>query len=141
MAQTAARRKSVFDSRRAAATNFRHREVFRDWNEQAFDGYIECGFVGDGEVRLACRPEIEADIYRAWRDHDTWDRLGSIEIPVLIMAGELSDTITPEFAREQADQFAHGGVEIVTGTGHFLPMERPGLVAERVRRLVALVGG
>lgn len=141
MAQTAARRKSVFDSRQAAAANFRDRDVFKEWDEQAFDGYIECGFVGEGEVRLACRPEIEADIYRGWKDHDTWDRLGSIDIPVLVMAGEASDTITPEFAREQANQFAHAGVEIVAGTGHFLPMERPELVAERVRRLVALVEG
>lgn len=141
MAETAERRKSVFDSRQAAAANFREREVFRDWDQQAFAGYIECGFLGDDEVRLACRPEIEADIYRAWKDHDTWDRLGSIDIPVLVMAGEFSDTITPEFAREQADQFAHAGVEIVAGTGHFLPMERPDLVAERVRRLVALVEG
>lgn len=136
MAERAAKRKPVFDSRRAAAENFRGRGAFANWVEEAFDGYLECGLIGDDEVTLACSPEVEADIYRAWRDHDTWDHLGSIEVPVLLMAGELSDTITPDFAREQAGQFPRAELEIVPDTGHFLPMERPDVVAERVHRMV-----
>lgn len=139
MAMAAQRRKPTFVSREAARENFRGRGVFAHWDDDAFEGYIECGLTGDGEVRLACSPEVEADIYRSWRDHDTWDKLGSIDIPVLVMAGETSDTITPEFAREQAAQFPRAGVEVVPGTGHFLPMEKPDLVAERVRRLVEVI--
>jgi pimeloyl-ACP methyl ester carboxylesterase len=138
MAAAAEQRRPTFESREAAAEHFRGRGAFTNWVETAFDGYVECGLIGDGEVRLACRPEVEADIYRAWRDHDTWDKLGSIDIPVLVMAGEDSDTITADFARAQAAQFPKAGVEIVAGTGHFLPMERPDIVAERVRRLVAV---
>jgi len=140
MAETAQRRKHTFGSRQAAADHFRGRGAFASWVDAAFEGYIECGLIGDDEVRLACRPEVEADIYRAWRDHDTWDKLGSIDVPVLVMAGEASDTITPEFAREQAAQFPRAGVEIVPGTSHFLPMERPDIVADRVRRLVEVTG-
>lgn len=135
MAVQAEKRKAVFESREAAAENFRGRGPFENWDEEAFDGYIECGLIGEGAVRLACSPEVEADIYRAWKDHDTWDELGSIEIPVLVMAGEDSDTISPGFARSQAAQFARAGLEVVPGTGHFLPMERPDLIAQRVRRL------
>lgn len=140
MALTAERRKAVFSSREAAADNFRGRDPFERWDDDAFEGYIECALVGEDEVRLACAPEVEADIYRAFRAHDTWDHLGDIEVPVLVMAGEESDTISPGFAREQAAQFARAGVEIVAGTGHFLPMERPDLVAERVRRMVQIAG-
>ena len=136
MAITAQRRRSTFESRESAAEHFRGRGAFANWVEGAFDGFIECGLIGDSEVRLACRPDVEADIYRAWRDHDTWDKLGSIEIPVIVMTGEESDTITPAFAREQASRFPKAGIEIVPGTGHFLPMERPEIVADRVRRLV-----
>jgi len=135
MAMKAQSRKPTFVSKEAAREHFRGRGAFADWVDNALDGFIECGLIGTAAVRLACSPEVEADIYRAWRDHDTWDKLGSIDIPVLIMAGETSDTITPEFARKQAAQFPRAGVEIVPGTGHFLPMERPALVAERVRRL------
>lgn len=140
MAHTAERRRSVFASRDAAAASFRGRGPFERWVDEALDAYVECGFIGDGRVTLACRPEVEADIYRSWKAHDTWDRLGSIAIPVLIMSGERSDTITPDFARRQAAQFPRAGVEIVGGSGHFLPMERPDLVAERIKRLLAVAG-
>lgn len=139
MAMRAERRQTTFESREAAADNFRGRGAFANWVDEAFDGYIECGLVGEGEVQLACRPEVEADIYRAWRDHDTWDKLTSIDIPVLVMAGEDSDTITPGFAREQADRFPRAGLEIVPGCGHFMPMEQPGMVADRIRRLVEVI--
>lgn len=140
MALTAERRRPDFRSRREAADHFRGRGPFENWVEAAFDGYMECGFIGDDEVMLACRPEVEADIYRAWKAHDTWERLGSIEVPVLVLAGEHSDTVTPDFARRQAGRFPRAGVEIVADTGHFLPMERPDLVADRVRRLVDPAG-
>lgn len=137
MAERAQRRKAVFESRAAAAENFYGRDAFEGWVDEAFEAYIECGLLDDGDrVRLACRPEVEADIYRAWKAHDTWDRLGSIDVPVLVMAGEQSDTITSGFARQQSEQFPRAGVEIVSGAGHFVPMERPDLVAERARRFV-----
>lgn len=138
MADKAIRRRSIFESRDEARRHLRGRGVFADWVADALEGFIQCGLIGDGEVHLACSPEVEADIYRAWRDHDTWERLGAIDIPVLVMAGERSDTITPAFAREQAARFPRAGVEIVPGTGHLLPMEKPHVVAERVRRLLEL---
>lgn len=110
--------------------------AFSDWDPDALAAYVECGFQGESPVTLACRPEAEADIYRASNDHDTFERLGEIEIPVLILAGESSDTITPEFARTQATQFSSAGVEIVFDTGNFLPMEKPDLLADRVARIV-----
>lgn len=136
MSERALRRRLEFPTRAEAAENFRGKGPFMGWDEAAFDGYIRCGLIGDDPVRLACEPEVEADIYRASGDHDTWEKLPHIDIPVLVMSGEHSDTISPGFAREQADQFARAGLEIVPDTGHFLPMERPGIVADRVRRLV-----
>lgn len=141
LASAAERRRREFPSRDAAAESYRSKPAFARWVDAAFDGYIECGFIGDDEVHLACAPEVEAEIFRTWRDHDTWDRLGEIEVPVLLMSGGTSDTITPDFAREQAQRFQRAGLEIVADTGHFLPMERPELVAERVLRIVEAVSG
>lgn len=132
----ASKRRRSFESRAAARENLAAKSAFASWDPRALDAYIECGFVGDGPVELACAPEVEADIYRASNAHDTWDHLGEIDIPVLILAGENSDTTPPDFAREQAAQFPRAGIEIVPEAGHFLPMEKPGLVADRVRRLV-----
>lgn len=136
----AARRRRVFDSRAEARANFVSKPAFAAWDDEALDGYVSCGLLGDDPVELACDPIVEADIYRASSAHDTFDRLGGIEIPVLLLAGEESDTTPPEVTRMQADQFQRAGVEIVQETGHFLPMEKPGLVAERVARLVQILG-
>lgn len=141
MAERALRRRTRFASRAEARENFEGKGAFEGWHEEAFAGYINCGLVGDGSVRLACTPEVEAEIYRGSGAHDTWDRVGSVDIPVLLMSGELSDTISPDLARDQAAQFGRAGVEIVPDIGHFLPMQRPELVAERVRRFVEAVSG
>lgn len=134
----ASKRKRVFETREDAKENFAAAPAFAGWVEDALDAYVECGLVGQVRVELACAPEVEADIYRSSNDHDTWERLGEIAIPVLILAGELSDTTPPEFIRLQAAQFQRAGVDIIPEAGHFLPMEKPDVVADRVRRLVEM---
>lgn len=136
LSDVASRRRSMFETRDEARRNWASKAAFADWDEAALDSYARCGLRGEGPVHLACDPEHEADIYRGSNDHDTFERLGEIEIPVLILAGEMSDTIPADLARLQADQFKSAGLEIVPGAGHFLPMENPNLVAERVGRLV-----
>ena len=135
MSERALRRRREFTTRDEAADSFRDRGAFVGWDPAAFDSYIDCGLVGDGPVHLACDPELEADIYRASGAHDTWERLNSIEIPVLLLYGSESDTITPDLARKQQARFVRAGLESVEGTGHFLPMQLPNLVSDRVRRL------
>lgn len=140
LSQVAAKRKASFESRQAALENFKSRSAFANWHPTALQGYVSCGLVGEGPVELACSPEVEADIYRASNDHDTWERLSEVEVPVLLLSGADSDTIAPDFAREQARRLPSAGVEIVPDAGHFLPMERPDLVADRIQRIVDTVG-
>lgn len=131
----AAKRKENFPSREAARENFATRGAFSGWHPEAIAGYVSCGLTGDDPVRLACDPEIEAEVYRGSREHSTWERLGEVQVPALVLCGEESDTISPDLAHAQAANMGSAGVELVPGTGHFLPMEHPELVAERVRRL------
>jgi pimeloyl-ACP methyl ester carboxylesterase len=136
----AEKRRREFDSRAEAKEFFATRPAFARWETGAIDGYIDGGLVGESPLTLACDPAIEADIYRSSNAHETWERLGEIEIPVLILSGESSDTIPPDLTRAQASQFPRAGIEIVPEAGHFLPMERPGLVAERVTRIWSALG-
>jgi pimeloyl-ACP methyl ester carboxylesterase len=131
----AAKRKDRFLTRQAARENFITRPAFAGWQPEAIDGYVSCGLTGDGPVRLACEPGVEAEVYRGSREHSTWARLGEVTTPALILCGEASDTVGADLARDQAARLGSAGVEIVPGAGHFLPMERPELVADRVRRL------
>lgn len=135
MSERALRRRRDYETRSEAAESFRERGAFVGWDPEAFEGYIDCGLIGDGPVSLACDPEIEADIYRGSGAHDTWDRLHSIEIPVLLLYGADSETITPDLARRQQARFSRAGLESVEAAGHFLPMQLPALVADRVRRI------
>lgn len=139
MADIALKRKSVFDSRDEARANFVDKEAFASWHPDALEGYLEGGWSGDGPIEIACRPEVEADVYRGSTDHATWELLPAIEIPVLLMYGAESDTIDEALARDQEAQFQRAGIDFVDQTGHFLPMERPDLVADRVNRLLTVL--
>lgn len=136
----AAKRKGSFPDRETAKENFATRRAFARWHPDAIAGYVDCGLVGAGPIELACDPRMEAEVYRGSSAHHTWDRLGEIEIPALVLCGEDSDTISPDLARSQAERLGSAGVEVVPDTGHFLPMERPDVVADRVRRLVETFG-
>jgi pimeloyl-ACP methyl ester carboxylesterase len=141
MAAIALKRKRTFGSRDEALENFASRPAFAGWDRRALEGYVDGGLVEvGGGVALACSPEVEAEIYRSSRAHETWEKLDQIEIPVLVISGAESNTIPPDLARAQAARFRSAGLEIVPGVGHFLPMERPDLVAERVRRVWESVG-
>lgn len=134
----ALKRKSQFESKKAARANFADK-AFGSWDPRALDGYIECGFVGEGAVSLACPPEVEAEIYWGSTAHDTWAHLPEVQVPVLVLAGADSSFWGEDQIREQAGRFASAGVEFVPDAGHFLPMEKPDLVADRARRLAEAV--
>lgn len=143
VARSAEKRRATFPSLAEARVHLRSKPPFASWDERAFEGYLHDGFRSTGhgtEVTLACRPQDEAEIYRNAFAHGAWARLGEIKVPTLMMAGALSDTHDETFIRELASRFPSAGFEIVAGVGHFLPMERPDLVADRVRRLTALQG-
>ena len=142
LATLALKRKSRFESRTAAISNFADKLPFSAWNRMAFDGYIECGLIETPEgIELTCRPLDEAEIYRAATAHGVWDLLGQVAPPVRILAGASSDTHTVDFVRRLASQIPNCEYEIVPGTGHFLPMEMPEVVVEQVGRIDARLTG
>jgi 2-succinyl-6-hydroxy-2,4-cyclohexadiene-1-carboxylate synthase len=60
-----------------------------------------------------------------------WDRLGEIEIPVLVLAGEL-DTKFSTIGREMAAALPDATFESIRGAGHAAHTERPALVADAI---------
>jgi pimeloyl-ACP methyl ester carboxylesterase len=101
--------------------------------------------VNDAELELLAERSIEpAD--GGWRFR--WDRavldsepvdpfpfLHDVRCPTHVMAGSLSDVTPPESARRFADAIPGATLELVEGAGHHLELERPELVAERIREL------
>ena len=141
VARSAEKRRATFPSLAEARNHLRQKQPFMAWDEVAFAGYLRDGFRPTGhrsEVTLACDPRDEAEIYRSAFAHGAWERLSEVKAPTLVMSGALSDTHNEAVIRELASRFPSAGIEIVPGVGHFLPMEMPDLVADRVRRLQAL---
>jgi 2-succinyl-6-hydroxy-2,4-cyclohexadiene-1-carboxylate synthase len=58
-----------------------------------------------------------------------WERLGELQMPVLLIAGEL-DTKYVDIAHRMATTIPDARVEIVTGAGHACHLEQPELVAQ-----------
>lgn len=134
MVETARRRRSRFTSHADAIDRFTGRGPFAAWVSEALDAYVHHGLRPrpEGGFELKCDPEVEADFYRAGSTHGTWDRLGEVGCPVTLIAGAKSSTHGEAFAREQAGRFPASDLRFVPDAGHFVPMERPELIAEAV---------
>jgi len=136
LAVAALRRRASFASRDAALDAYRGLGPFARWTDRALEAYVDGGFRDDGgEWVLKCRPEVEAECYWAATLHGAWDRLGEVACPAVVVGGEDSDTHPAAFLSEQAERLGDASVEIIAGATHFVPMERPDVVASLIEGL------
>lgn len=137
MVTGALRRKSRFTSRAAAFRNYISKRAFSRWDERAMWAYVNGGFRDDGDrVVLKCAPDAEAEFFTVAGMHGAWDRLGEVDTPTLLIAGEHSVTHREPFLAELTSHFGNGRYEIVPDTSHFVWMERPGVIAEHISATV-----
>lgn len=137
LARSAVRRRSHFPGRDKVLESYRGRGAFRTWAPGFLEDYVEGGFVqnADGSVTLRCAPGWESATFAGQR-HDLRGALGNLRTPALLLIP--ADGSTTERCLPLLGELApHVRIERVGGTSHFLPMERPELVRERI---VALAG-
>ena len=104
------------------------------WQPDALAAYVDHGFARSAAgVQITCPTAVEADVFREGSNHDTWDRVGDIGVPVTIVSGENSETHDGAFLAALSHRFANPTMIRIPDSGHFLPMERP----EVVGRIVA----
>jgi pimeloyl-ACP methyl ester carboxylesterase len=127
----ALRRREFWPDRETARRSWQGKPAFSGWTSGAFDAYIEAGLEEDGGaggVRLRYPKAWEARIFEL-APHNVWRDIGRLEIPVLLMRGEDSDTLTPEAATRFVRQAPDVEYRVVPGVGHMLPMQEPARVA------------
>jgi len=136
LAKGARQRREVFASREEAYANYASKPPLASLDPEVLAAYVEYGFedLPDGTVRLLCRGENEARIYENGFRHPAFSRLGMIECPVVVAGGAESYSFSPRFLELLVDRLAKGRLDVVTGLGHFGPLELPGVVAESVIR-------
>lgn len=134
LAAGAARRRRVFDSRAAALENFRGRGGFRTWPEAWLENYVEHGLVAhDDRFRLACTPEWESTTF-AHTEHNPWPAVRRLRCPMVVLAAERASTFSPRARRRLHALLPSAELNVLSGTTHFLPMERPEVVRDAVRQ-------
>lgn len=134
MVQGALRRKEVFTSFQDAYDNFASKPPLDVLDPDALSAYVEHGFAAspDGTVRLKCRGETEAQIYRTGRDHRAFDRLHGVQCPVTVACGAELPFGPGTIAPLVASRLPHGRLVRFGELGHFGPLERPALLAAAI---------
>lgn len=134
LAEIARRRRTAFASYEAAIANFASKPPLSQFTPGALEAYVRHGFAEgeDGQVHLKCRPELEAATFEMSRSQGTWDLLPEIEIPVLVVCGELATESPARHSRAVADRLPNGTYLQLDEIDHFAPMTHPQLMADLV---------
>ncbi|MBW7864032.1 MAG: alpha/beta hydrolase [Candidatus Hydrogenedentes bacterium] len=132
LAEGARRRRIHFHSLEGAVERLGAKYPYDAWHPEAREAYWRHGFeVGDdGTATLKCPGRLEAFFYECGSSESTLTRLGEITVPVLCVTGQQS--YMEGHVRAQHGLLRQGRLEVLAGTGHFVPQERPEETAERL---------
>jgi len=133
IARGARRRRAWFASKQEALEAYRGRGAFATWVDRFLDDYVEDGFTpmpDEDGVTLTCAPAWEAATFASSR-HNGADLLARVPVPATILVGE-KGSVSRSVDDAASRTTARRTVEIVPGTTHFLPMEQPDLVRQRL---------
>jgi len=132
LVQKARHRKTRFADREEALAHYRRKPIFRHWETEAFEHYVDGCLVDDGAggKRLACRPELEESIYLSI-PLDTWRLPGRLPIPGMVITGEYSDTVSPRGVQRLRRINGNLIVKTLPG-GHLFPFEKPALASDLI---------
>jgi pimeloyl-ACP methyl ester carboxylesterase len=136
-----ARRRARWQSAEEMFERFADRPPFAVWDRDILRDYCEFGLVPDGEgFTLACPPEIEATIYPLWNEpaSDIAKEVAEIAQPALILrSGRLMTDAKFDLSTSATDPKLASRMQSARDEqldcSHFIPMEHPELVVERLR--------
>jgi pimeloyl-ACP methyl ester carboxylesterase len=138
LASGALKRRADFPSRQAAFDAYRGRGGFRTWSDAQLADYVEAAFAETpaGEVTLTCRPEWEASNFRT-HNYDGLAAFRQSRAPIRILRAAEASTCRIDGYEDELQAGGRISIEVVPGTTHFLPMERPDLVQATLRAMAA----
>jgi pimeloyl-ACP methyl ester carboxylesterase len=134
------RKRLIWDSREVMREAYRDRSVFRSWNEEIFDDYINgcTKILADGRSELKCAPETEATLYEQRTSLNTSPYLNDMKADILLLLGNYSGAQTLDDAgiQEFLNKVEGSQVRISPMGSHFLPMEYPKLVLTEIEQFI-----
>jgi pimeloyl-ACP methyl ester carboxylesterase len=129
----ALKRRRQFPDRDAARAAYRLRRMFRAWDDETLEDYLEAALVpvAGGGVILRYPRSWEARIFRM-SPHNVWPQLRRLRVPSLFIRGEHSDSFSSAAARKVLRQVPGSRLVSFEGFGHCVPMECPADVGETI---------
>ncbi|HEY6395552.1 MAG TPA: alpha/beta hydrolase [Candidatus Binataceae bacterium] len=126
------KRRREFASVDAMFASFENKPPYDTWRKDILRDYCEFGtrINAQGNRELKCAPEVEARYYATSREFDGLGRILSAQAPMLIIFGARGDSLGASLSGTIAAQLKNGRVVDVPDAGHFVPMEKTGLVAQ-----------
>ena len=137
LTEAARRRRRTFDSYAAALANYASKPPMSAFAPAALEAYVRGGLRPvdpadpDGPVELCCSPETEAATFEGGAAHDTWDRLGHIVVPTMVLGGAL-DAPPPRLVEAIAARLPNGRDLLHPELDHFAPFSEPARAADLV---------
>lgn len=118
-----------FDSYQAAFDFYRGKRPFNNIDDEVLWHYVYAGHsaVADGGVALRWAGAWEACVYRS--APYMLSRLRQLQLPMLGIAGQDSDVLTPAALKAWQQAMPALELEVVAG-GHLVPLEAPSVCAE-----------
>jgi len=138
VASKALKRRDEWPSRKEMFSYFRSKEFFARLDDETLYDYLNAVAIDvDGRSRLAYSKQWETRVFVTIES--PYSALRTLDMPMLALRGQYSDTIRPEVWQRWRDgnrKPAHRFVE-VAGAGHLLPLEYPSRVDHEVRQFLA----
>jgi lipase len=135
------RRKNHWQSPEEMFERYKDKTPFDTWNKAVLKDYCQYGLIPsktrDG-FELACPPIVEGSIYNNSMDKegaDIYDEIAKIKARTLVMHAPLSPSrkIEDLIPADLGALFPNGKDELLPDLTHFIPMEAPQLVADRIK--------
>lgn len=125
LAKVAKRRINIFESRAAARERYASKPPLAHWDEDMLSAYVDHAFDDrdDGKVELKCPGHIEAAMYERGGAADVFERLDELEFEAMLVTADGSDV--RGLALLQKEHIPKVHFREITGSGHFIPQERP----------------
>ncbi len=135
----AQRRRRTFKDRETIFKSYRQKKVFRYLDDSALKAYIEGITCPDSDgFKLCYSAEWEVQIYVSgvWRDMEIWRALPQLNVPLLIVRGEKTDTFFENTAQLVKKKLPSAKIVTIPETSHLLPLENPEAVANEIRNFI-----
>lgn len=128
-------RREVFADLPSARAYFTGKSLFRHFDDQCLEAYLEHGLQADGDgLRLRFDAATEISIYRSI-PHLHPGRLQQLRVPLALVGGADSTVVLPHQVRA-VQRLVQGEFHGVPG-GHMFPLERPLQTAELISSVIA----